>query len=100
MAETNKNEPRTADAALVEAILTLKKDVDEIKASLGEYDKESHKLEHDYIKLVIEREKDRAALRRAIIEKTLSSLIWSGLVAIGIALWQTYSGHPLPPAGK
>ncbi len=41
----------------------------------------------------IEREKKRAALRDAIIEKSLASLVWMGLVALGIAVWHYLGDH-------
>ena len=41
----------------------------------------------DYLKLCIEREMERKQVRRAIIEKSLASLVWSVVVAVGVSLW-------------
>lgn len=47
-----------------------------------------HEDHHKFIQLVIEREEDKKKLRRAIIEKTLTSLIWSLIVFIAMAIWK------------
>ena len=46
-----------------------------------------HEKHHQYITTLIEREQQRMAFRQAVIEKTTSSLIWSIIVGIGLALW-------------
>lgn len=48
---------------------------------------EEHNDHHEFIKVLVEREKDRKALRRAIIEKTITSLIWGAVVLIATSLW-------------
>ena len=39
------------------------------------------------LEMLIEREKDRAAMRKAVIEKTLSGLIWAGIVGLLSLAW-------------
>lgn len=39
--------------------------------------------EAQWVRMAIEAQAERAALRRAVIEKSLSSLIWAGLVGLG-----------------
>ncbi len=39
------------------------------------------------LEILIERERSRAAMRRAVIEKTLSGLIWAGIVGILSLAW-------------
>ena len=52
-------------------------------------DDETHARHHEYLDLLLQKEKDRAALRQAIIEKTLAGLIWAAIAAVGhrIALY-------------
>lgn len=60
---------------------------------------ESHPLTDDevqWVRMAIKAEADRAALRKAIIEKSLTSLVWIGIVAVGgwiadyvVAHWKT-----------
>lgn len=42
---------------------------------------EKHEKHHEYIDAAIQREMDRAAIRKAVIEKSLTGLIWSAIVA-------------------
>lgn len=46
--------------------------------------------EQQYVRMAIEREARRAKVQQAIIEKSLSGLVWAGLVAIGTALWHHF----------
>jgi hypothetical protein len=61
-----------------------------------ESDRDEHTRHHEYIGVVIareaRREERREALRRAVIEKTLTGLIWAALVVTGTALWQYIKG--------
>lgn len=43
--------------------------------------------ERRWIKAAIQAQGERAELRKAVIEKTLSGLIWSAIVTMGYALW-------------
>jgi hypothetical protein len=54
---------------------------------------ETHIKHHEYLALLIEREKQRAAFRQAIIEKTLASLLWTAVVAICTFGWAYIKGH-------
>lgn len=48
-------------------------------------DVDGHRRYHE---LLIEHEQQRIHLRQAIIEKTLSGLIWMGLVFVGTSVWK------------
>lgn len=49
-------------------------------------DGESHRRYHE---LVIKREERKEKLHQAIIEKTLTSLIWALLVSLALAVWNS-----------
>lgn len=91
---------RSTDAAMLDMIRKLDEDLDKlattIEAFTGGQDSETHRKQHEYLDLVIAREKERAAMRRAIIEKTLASLLWSALVGVAYAIWHTVTGKPSP----
>lgn len=53
-------------------------------------DPEGHRRYHE---LVIQREEDRAAIRKAVIEKSLAALVWSALVALGSSIWLYIQHH-------
>ncbi|MDE2057140.1 MAG: hypothetical protein KGI88_07950 [Betaproteobacteria bacterium] len=46
-----------------------------------------------WVRMAIKAEADRAALRKAIIEKTLSSLIWAAVAGVGTLLFKYISEH-------
>ena len=57
---------------------------------------EAHPLSPDevqWVRLAIKAEVDRAALRKAIIEKTLTGLVWTLLCAIGVYFIDWFSAH-------
>lgn len=41
-----------------------------------------------YHTLMIEEIEERRRLRRAVQEKTISGLVWAGVLAVGVAVWQ------------
>jgi hypothetical protein len=47
------------------------------------------------IRLLIKKQEQSIALRQAIIEKSLTSLVWSGVVGLGFILlsWATQHGY-------
>ena len=51
--------------------------------------------EHRWVKMAIQKEAQAIDLRRAIIEKTLTGLVWFFLVALGSAIvsWATQHGY-------
>ena len=75
----------------------LEKHVEEehemLKKFLGAFPEEDTRAHRDAHQAWIERERKRAALRDAIIEKSLASLVWMGLVALGIAVWHYLGDH-------
>ena len=83
----DKEERRHTDRELLEMIKSLDKDVASIYEILHS---EAYLKRTVYLDKLIERENSRAALRKAIIEKTLSSLIWSMLVAATYAIYHTF----------
>lgn len=94
MPDTQINSRRTTDAALLDMISKIDADLeglhDVVNAFVNGMDSETHRKQHEYLDLVIAREKDRAAVRKAIIEKTLVSLIWSAIVGAAYAVYHTY----------
>lgn len=56
-------------------------------------DEEMHHQQHEFLSILIEREKQKIAFRKAVIEKTMSSLIWSGFVGLGVLLWTGFKDH-------
>jgi len=74
-----------------EEISGLKGAIEDMRADLkrafpgGDHD--GHRRYHD---LIIERETQRIKLRQAIIEKTLSGLVWMALCAVGLAIWHYF----------
>jgi hypothetical protein len=49
-----------------------------------------HQDHHEYIAKVMEREARKEAFQKAIIEKTLASLLWSAIVGIGYLIWSGF----------
>jgi len=49
--------------------------------------------EVQWVRLAIKAEAERAALRKAIIEKTLAGLAWTALCAIGIWFLDWFNAH-------
>lgn len=41
-----------------------------------------------YHTLMIERTEEIRRLRNAVIEKTIAGLVWAGVLALGLAIWQ------------
>ncbi len=52
-----------------------------------------HSEEHQWVKLAIKKEAQSIAVRQAIIEKSLASLVWAGLCFIGLLVWN-YISNP------
>lgn len=51
--------------------------------------------EQQWVKMAIQKEAQSLALRKAIIEKTLTSLIWSGILGMGYVLVDFLKTHGL-----
>lgn len=49
------------------------------------------------LKLLIKKQEQSIKLRQAIIEKSLSSLVWSGLIAIGYIFIEWAAAHGYKP---
>ena len=79
----------TLDAQTREELLSLLKEV-VIQAV------EAHPLtdeEVKWVRMAIQAEAERAALRKAIIEKTLAGLAWSALCGIGVYVLNLFQSH-------
>jgi len=51
--------------------------------------------ERRWVRMAIQREAEKAALRKAIIEKSLAGLVWSALVALGYIFVEFAKNHGL-----
>lgn len=49
--------------------------------------------EHQWVRLAIQREGQSIKLRQAIIEKTLTGLIWAAIVGLGVVLLDYLKAH-------
>lgn len=49
--------------------------------------------EQQWVRLAIKEQTERASIRKAIIEKSLAGLVWSGLVGLGIIILEYMKGH-------
>lgn len=49
--------------------------------------------EAEWVRLAIKAEAERAELRKAIIEKTLTGLIWSAICVVGVYLWDHMTAY-------
>lgn len=55
------------------------------KSAFASGDHEGHRQYHE---MMMEAQRDRKRLIAAVKEKTISGLIWAGVVMVGLALWQ------------
>ena len=49
--------------------------------------------EIQWVRMAIKAEAERAQLRKAIIEKSLASLVWMALCGVGVLLWSGLKDH-------
>ena len=76
---------------------------DQIKAELMALLKEAvlEAVEHhpltdeeiQWVRMAIKAEAERAELRKAIIEKSLASLVWMALCGVGVLVWSGLKDH-------
>lgn len=64
-----------------------KSDVDSKLDALIRAEEENRKKYSAFLDILIQRETDRAALRKSVIEKTLSGLIWMAVVGLVSLAW-------------
>ena len=68
--------------------------IEAVKAGL-----QAHPLSPDevmWVRLAIQASVERAELRRAVIEKTLAGLVWTGLCAAGLFAISYFNAHWTP----
>ncbi len=53
-----------------------------------------------YLEMLMRREERRETFQRAVIEKTMTALLWAAVVAIGYALWDGGILHLKSMLGK
>lgn len=78
---------------------TNREEIDEkiSKAVELAFDQRSDNLTQDerrWVRLAIQKEAQSIRLRQSIIEKTITSLIWSALVAFGAFIWNAMFHTP------
>lgn len=49
--------------------------------------------EAQWVRLAIKAEAERAELRKAIIEKTLTGLVWSAICVVGVYMWEHITAY-------
>lgn len=69
---------------------TLERKVDGLVLAFPGGDVEGHRRYHE---MLIEGLEEKRKLRRAIQEKTISGLLWSVIVFMGVALWTYVKTH-------
>lgn len=75
--------------------LTKEELLEVVKAAIAE-DREAHPLsdeEINWVRLAIKAQVERAELRKAIIEKTLATLVWAALAGMGYYFVEWFSTH-------
>lgn len=101
MSTPEEDRRRSSDAIFAEMIGTLKKDLDQhtkeenllivelrqmVEAFSSGASPDVQRKRNEYLDYLIDREKSRAQFRNAIIEKTMTSLVWSTLLFIGYSV--------------
>lgn len=74
-----------AEAMTDERLDSLERRMDSVEKAFPAGDTESHRRYHE---MMMEESRDRKALIKAVKEKTIAGLFWSGLFVVGVALWQ------------
>lgn len=60
-----------------------------IKSGFPHGDPKSHRSVHEKY---IEEAEERAALRKTVIERTVTGVVWAGIVFVAIAIWEYIKG--------
>lgn len=76
---------KTGCAALAERLIQLEQDMEKIRDAFPEGDYQGHARAHQ---VMIERNQELRRLRIAIAEKTIAGLIWAGMIALGLGIWE------------
>lgn len=81
---------RTADAILTDERLdSLERRMDDVEKWQKDAVPNGDHVGHcRYHQLMIEGIESRKRLHTAVLEKSISGLVWAGMVALGVAIWQ------------
>lgn len=81
--------------------------IDELRADLPSQIREAldsclaaHMLSEDerqWVRLAIKRQAQSINLRQAIVEKSLTGLVWAGIVGLGTVIYEYLKGHGWKP---
>lgn len=72
---------------IIRELQSIQDEVSKMRSAFPDGDPAGHCAYH---LIIIEREKQRIKLRQAIIEKTLSGLIWMAIVFLGASVWKYF----------
>lgn len=72
---------------IISKLKSTQDEVSKMRSAFPDGDPAGHCAYH---LIIIEREKQRIKLRQAIIEKTLSGLIWMAIVFLGASVWKYF----------
>lgn len=80
-------------AGLRQAVDQLSEQVEDLRQSMRQSETGLTEEEHRWVKLAIKREAQSYELRRAIITKTLTGLVWSLVVGLGYVISEYLINH-------
>lgn len=69
---------------ILERLEAVETEVKVLRTAFPTGDVDGHRRYHE---LMIEEIEEKRRLRRAVVEKSISGLVWAGMVGIGVALW-------------
>lgn len=69
--------------------------IEDLKEALQEAKPQLSEEEHLWVRMAIKKEAQSIALRQAIIEKSLSGLVWSAIVGVGLVFLEYLRNHGL-----
>lgn len=97
--ENTKEERRITDSITVQLLESIKEDVHDLKTQVKDHIAEEEVVEQAdidrrvFIDMLIKREAKRNLVIDAIIEKTLTGLIWAAILFIGYSMLEYIKNH-------
>lgn len=94
----NVDDRRATDLITNQLLEAIREDVHSVSSELYKHIEKEEKLsvvraeESTFIQMLIRREEKKIALWDAVIEKTLSSLVWAAFIGLGVAFWEYIKG--------